>query len=78
MVWTRSVVRFVRSELCVFVCSSAELEKYCALETTETDLQKRFKEEALRLRAAAQPPTNTIFTHIHREDFVAEYEVSAC
>ena len=58
-------------------CSPAEVEKYCSLESPDSELQKRFKEEALRLRAAAHPPTNTVFTHVHREDFIAEYEVGS-
>ncbi|KAF0289125.1 hypothetical protein FJT64_012548 [Amphibalanus amphitrite] len=55
--------------------NAAEVERYCSLETPATELQRRLKEEALRLRAAAQPPTNAVFTHVHGEEFCAQHEV---
>ncbi|XP_043224891.1 Meckel syndrome type 1 protein-like isoform X2 [Amphibalanus amphitrite] len=58
------------------IFSAAEVERYCSLETPGTELQRRLKEEALRLRAAAQPPTNAVFTHIHGEEFCAQHERS--
>ena len=68
-------VKFQPNIIIHLTLSPVEVEKYCALETPDNELEKRFKEESLRLRAAAQPPTNNVFTHIHQEEFVAKYEV---